>query len=918
MVRRKGVRRHLTRNRSIALVIAIVAFGIVGIQGTDLGFDIILGKFYEGTEFSVTIFDNIVPLQFAQNFALSCQLWSEAELVFIDGTTRDLGKSENTFSETAFLSVIDPVTGKEVTRIDGEIRMRCQSPVSIDVLQITSGTVQHVITVTKVGATTERLNFSPQSLSQVDLLTSSSAGALLKSFSFNADLINNAIGTNEQEYTVRPTLITTVEAEVTAVAEGTGGGIISSSKTVLVGLGSWSNLAFTIQNDDFDPNFSPVGQPILITEHKNSIRGGTGFNLDDPILDLVLQVDLPNYDQAFESLPEWKINAASPQTGLPTGGILGTDTIDVKIGNTEFGEIICFTVTNCANKDKTVGVLNQGVYITTAFSTDRQTEDIALFVITDDQSGTIPIPVPPTPRPDPCLDATGSSLEECEIAKGELLSCDEPTYVKITKSLLDQIRIVPGIIVVVQPGSDDINDFTTHICLAQETIDLFESMGGGQCTDPNFIFDLQSPTNPFGTNTCICGVTLDADGTCGGVTVGPALADSFLLYDIVYTGFFNPDTMTSSDFGTISQSPEVAFTDLSDLLLSFVAEPSTGKLYPLARIHLVPVIDVSNIPSIQGNPEEPIFTFTWTASITRAGEGEDAKTSIGELERCEPPGFGVRTEASLISPSTSCDIFDMNSVYIIVDGDRLGLTVEEDIEQGQFYQIARSDIRFGQIEDAISQKGVSLNDGDKIELKLVVEGSFLLNNRKTVGIVQPMEWIHELTWSSTLGPEPCEGLTGQALEDCLAPPPPPGCQVTNTCPKSDCRSDESITECWERNHPIKGNGVEECRSVLVGLEVTEVCGIGGTTPPIGGSTKTTTGTTKGTSILDCPEGSTTQECFNLLLRVLEQQAISLLGLSPQTITTLSNNAVLLIGAVLVILVIAVIGRQIIIRRRRRF
>jgi len=306
MVRRKGIRRHLTRNRSIALVIAVIAFGIVGIQGTDLTFDILQGKFYEGTEFSVTIFDNIVPLQFAQNFALSCQYWTESKLIFIDGSTRDLGKFENTFTESAFLQVLDPVTQKEVTRIDGEIRMRCQSPVNIDLLQITSGTVRHIITVQTADATTKVISFSPQSIPLgADLLASS--GALLKTFSFNSDLINDAITTNKEVYTVRTSLLSQLQAEVTAVASGT-----SSTKTIFVGLGSWNNLAFTIVNDDFDPNFSPVGKPIFITEHKNTISGrGTGFNLDDPSLDLVLQVDLPEYDSATESLPKcWfcKIN----------------------------------------------------------------------------------------------------------------------------------------------------------------------------------------------------------------------------------------------------------------------------------------------------------------------------------------------------------------------------------------------------------------------------------------------------------------------------------------------------------------------------------------------------------------------------------------------------------------------------------
>jgi len=303
MVRRKGVRRHLTRNRSIALVIAIIAFGIVGIQGTDLGFDIVQGKFYEGTEFSVTIFDNIVPLDFAQNFALSCQLWTEARLVFIDGTTRDLGKSENTFTQSAFipLSVIDPVSQNEVTRIDGEIRTRCQSPINLDSLRITSGTVQHFVTVEKitsngVGGVSKQLGFSPQTIpSGGNLLTTSENGVLLRTFTFDAKLINDALGINLEDFFVNPTLLTQVEMRVTAV---TGG--MTDTKRVIVGLGSWSGLTLKIQNENFDPNADVIGEPIIITEHQSVLTGGTGFLLTDRIQQLVIQAKLPGYDPALD------------------------------------------------------------------------------------------------------------------------------------------------------------------------------------------------------------------------------------------------------------------------------------------------------------------------------------------------------------------------------------------------------------------------------------------------------------------------------------------------------------------------------------------------------------------------------------------------------------------------------------------
>lgn len=915
MARRRGLRRHLTRNRSIALVIAIVAFGVVGISGADLGFDIAQGKFYEGTEFSVTIFDNIIPLQFAQNFALSCDMWTEARLVFTDGTTRDLGQSMNSFTESAFipLSVVDPVSQKTVRSIDGDIRARCQSPINLDVLRIDSGTVDHFVTVEKresggVGGVSKTLGFATQSLSSgANLQTTSSNGVLLKTFSFNADLINDALGINLEDYFVNPTLLTQVEMRVTAV---TGG--VSDTKRVIVGLGSWFDLVLKIQNENFDPNADVIGEPIIITQHENALRGGQGFKLDDLRQHLVLQAQLPNYDPSLDTIPQWKIQRADSNTGLAIGSNLGSGSIEQQLQLNEWGEVICLTDKECSQGQKRTGSnLVEGVYATTAFSTARQSEDVGFFVVlNDDQSATIPIPVDDPTLGDPCEGFTGSELEQCEIARALTLSCDGG-FQKVSKVFFDTVASTPGVIVQTQPGIP-INEFTVDVCLAQQTIDIFNGLGGGMCTDPNTIFD-------DATGTCVCGISLDADGNCtgDGGEIGVASANSWLLYEIVYGG--------ANDVGSIRTAPAIIFSVPEALsLLGGTSESTT--LFPLSRIHVTPVITTSEIPEAFGNPRSGIFTYTFSGEVTRSGDEADVgSTPVGILEECIPTNFfktvdgvQVRNDRQNISPSTSCKIFDMNTVSIVTTGDRLGLNVEKDVETTEFYQIARSDIRLEQIEAALEAKSIILNDGDKFKLKVEIAGDFLIGTLGTataplrLGVVTPMEWEHEFTFTPVGSDDPCEGKTGDALEVCLRP-------VTGVA--SNCLAGESNLDCWNRNHPPKPKtnaNDPDCRAVFIAGQLLTICDDDPTAvkkPGLTGDPEDPPAGNPGTTgIANCPEGSTATECADIILKILEQRLSNILGLGGSTITTLSNNAVLIIGAIIAILVVAVIGRALIKRR----
>jgi hypothetical protein len=902
MVRRRGIRGKLTRNRSIALVIAVFAFTIVVIAGTDIGVDLFRAGWFEGANFNVQVFDRIVPLQFASNFALSCTVWTESQLNFIDGSSRPLTSGNIQLDETNFnLSVIDLQTLKEVTTVTGDVLMRCSSPVSLTALVISGGTLDTIVDLTKTDDFKRGSFGKTKTLSRTNVL--SSQGIKIDSFSFSSSQFDGAIATSSQDYQVSVTLLNQLDVTLEAVA----GGVTSSARTVVL-FNSWSNgIGLRITGDGSGTPF-PIddNRVIILLEPRPS-----QINLDitsSPQIDTV--VNLPSY-QSFESKPKLEVYIPSTTTGLESGSILYQE------GPRGFGEVQSFAgqsfpPTSFLSNLPLSGI-QPNLYITVAKSDDRTGTDRAYFqVIGNGQTPTGPIPPSPDPTTDPCNALTGSELQQCEISRGMLLTCNEPTYTKIERSFFDIIASKPGVIIQLQPGSAEINEFTTHVCLAQQSIDIFNQLGGAECSAENFVFVDQ-------TQQCVCQFNGQPDTisqTCEVGDVGSESAQPILLYEIAYGG--------ASDIGSIRGLDPIAFS-IQQLSLAAVP-PNLNDFFGLARFHVVPVIDISTVSTAFGNPSAPVFLFTWKGELTRV---DSEPIDLGILEQCSPPNFFTtdstgnkvrQTNRDLISPSTDCKSFDMNTVNVVTDGTRLGLNVENDIREKQrLYQIARSDIRPDQIQNVLTEKGVTLNDGDKIKLMLEVEGSFLIGSGDIVraGAVTPMSWEQEFTWVDALSQTPCQGLSGIAKNKCL------GSVDSTDTSTNPCLANETELQCWERNHPVqKDTSGNDCRNVFIAGQIKKVCKGDPSAPSTFGNDPNTNkpnGNPGSSSIVDCPQGSTASECVNIVLEVLEKQLTSLLGLSPQTITTLSNNAVLIIGAVIVIIIFALIIRTVIRRRSgRRF
>lgn len=858
--KRKGIRGRLTRNRSIALGIVVIAFAVVVVGGADIGIDIFQAGGFDGVKFSVQVFDQIIPLELLGNFALQCDVWTESTMFFKDGSSRSLPSGTGTITQVAPLAVIDQATLKEMENVFGTIKLRCQSPYQIGSLISTGGEVVTYFDVVKAddGKTQRFTKVTP--LGRMNLLTQ---GTTIDTFTLSASDINNAIATNDQDYFVNFILLNQLTLELEAVADG-----MTSQAIAVVGFSSYggNGLLLHITGDG-------SGTPLVVSDNTVKIfrMSPSTFDLKiTPTPEVTTLVELPNF-QSFESGPQLDIHATSTVTGLETGPSLYH-----KSSGRSFGMISGFGVPpNTFLADQQLFGIQPGIYINVATSVDRTGVAKAYLQVLGENQGSVePIPTDPEPIDDPCSGISDPLNNlRCEETLGMLLTCDSPTYVKLSREDFNTIASTAGVIIQIQPGTS-VNDNTTQVCLAQESIDIFEALGGVSAPAP-------------------------VDGAPPPGTVNLA-AQALILYEVAYNG--------ESDVGSIR---DIETTDVVFALLELAGQPpSKEEFFSLARIHVNPVIDVTDIPATFGEIHSAVFTYKWTGAVTRLGTTESA--DIGILDECIPAGFGTTT--GNISPVTRCTIFDMSSVSVTTGGGNLGLEVEDDIQGGRFFQIARSSIQPSQINTALQNKMIPLNDGDLFDLTLEVAGTFKVGqgDLERIGAVAPMTWTHQFTWIDALAPEPCSGLSGLAKINCLGGSTDSG----GTC--------EGLTslECWLRNHPLlpKVNESDpDCRNQLVGNKVIVVC----EADPSPEKKSTLAGDPGSSSSGEpgvagiCPEGTSATVCTQLVLRILEERLAGLLGVTGPALTTISNNALLIIASIIAIIVIALVVRAVI-RRRRKF
>jgi len=292
---RRRLRKKFTRNRSIALGIAVIAFAVVFLGGADIVSTLFQDGWYQGANFSVQIFDFVVPLDFASNFALSCTVWTESQMNFLDGSSRPLTSGNIVLSESNFnLAVIDVQTLKEVNNISGEVNMRCSSPVQVSSITISSGQLITQVDLTKTDDFKTAVLSGTQNIPRTNVLVGSQ-GARLDTFTISASQISDAISTNSQDYQVSMLLLNQLDVTLEAVASG-----VTSSARAFVLFNSWTNgIGVRVTGDG-------SGTPLPVDDNRVLIFSSNPSTLDlEPDgrnLHLTTLINLPQY-QSFEAEP---------------------------------------------------------------------------------------------------------------------------------------------------------------------------------------------------------------------------------------------------------------------------------------------------------------------------------------------------------------------------------------------------------------------------------------------------------------------------------------------------------------------------------------------------------------------------------------------------------------------------------------
>ncbi len=976
LARRKGIRGKFTRNRSIALFVAVFAFAVVGLGVVDIGVDIFGGGgFIEGTNFSVEILGNIIPLELVPHLGINCSLWTEGDIVSTDGTRRSIGFDTTVFNPQFSLDVFDPTTNKQLREVDADIKLRCDSPLGLnqDEFVLIGGTISHGWSVenretgqyTNIGGVFTK-SVSP---SNIILQTPTGSGVRISGGSIQAAAIDSQSISSEPEYLVELTMNIVGNFIFEQRLGGSAGSQTLTKTVALVSqIGSNAGEFLRVQNEFIDPE--PSGSNIVdITE---TLTIPQPIFKSDPSPQVRICVDAPLYDSTKETRP--RIDLYRP---VSDGSTSQTKFIDnAGTFGSSGGQRFCTTI------DLATSQMFVGNYRVEAEMASRTGTDTSIFTVYEDsQDPMTPIPISPCEglsgaaliqcaneqaqiTPDPCEGLTGPTLDQC-LGIAEQFSGCSTGFKEVTN---DSFLVIVAEIgtrgtVIIQSGSSTSDD---PICLAEETIALAASLAGGGAPSTDICEGLTQEQcevkligEPPTTTTTTTGITCTGgtvavgsscvqscagltDAQCSTVIAGCATSTSntvpecdailkatqsttvtvvgsvseevkgLILYQIVYDG--------DDEIGNVSdlETSKVRF-NFDPLELAGV--PSGKEFYEFARLIVNPVIDITNVAElIQTSNSNPQFTYTWSVAVTRA----DGSGGTGnQIEKC----------------INNCSILDMKTLGFKVEGDQIQ-SIESEFRDNTFYHIAQSDIQPNElmagIETALGIKqsgstpaeslGKFLKSGDVVKITLDVEGSFeptitdptTLSTQKVRASISPMQWSHTFTWIPDFGAdsEPCSGLSGQAQIDCEG----------NPVAKSEQCKDLTPEQC---NQELPAKDADGCVIKLIGTSSDNQQRIklcygadeeeeeAQSTSSFGSKSDASDTEGKGSIVSFCPAGSSVTECGKIALKILEEKVTGFLGITSSDIQNLSDNALLYVGAVIGFLIVVIILRALFIRWRLR-
>jgi len=975
MARHRGIiRRNLTRNRSIALGIAIFAFLIVGFGIVDIGVNLFQGgAFVEGTQFSVQIIDNIIPLELLDNYAVQCSLWTEGEIVATDGSRRPIGfDTFGPFRPQFTIDVFDPTTSKELDRVIADIKLRCDSTTysSADQFVLKGGNINYIWSVENrgtgqldnIGRPTS-VSLSPSS----NVLQPPSGGGIkLAGTTILASTIDSATVSSVPEYLVELRLIISgnlifeqrIDPNVQDFDQQTKSFSLTSQ------IGSQVGEFLRVSNEIVDPP-PPTSNIVDITLTDTIPRPLFKSDLSPEVR---ICVNVPLYDSTKETRP--RVDLFRPSSD-------GSGTLTKFISNSVLqgvssGETFCTTI------DLSSSQLFVGNYKVVANMATRTGTDSSVFtVFADDQEMII---IEPSPCKDltgaallgcaaenvvdPCEGLTGATLDQCRGIEEQFNSCSDG-FEEVSRETFLLIQAGIGTIpVIIQSGFKTTDD---PICLAKETLGVFSALATAGSTTTDICANLSdeecealltggtitTPTTTTGItcstgnvaigNTCVKSCKDLTDAECSteiarcSVTTGLSIPECSTILKATQTGTETATIITSLDeIAKLSTSvilyqiaydganergsiisPTQSSISFTNSLLELAGIPTgKGALWELKRILVVPAIDITDtVPFIEVRDSNPQFKYTWTAEVLKLD--------------------GTKRQATIEVCNNSCRIFTMPLIALQVQSNTIGVQTEDNTEK-TYYQIARSDIQPDEIRKGLESAfalgtgtlDTFLGEGDQVTLKVKVEGGFkpaitFGGVTQTVqAVISPMEWSHTFTWIPQFGAdqEPCAALSGQPQLDCLG----------NPVAKSDACKDLTANECNKELPATDENG---CAVTLVGTssenqeKLTLCYGLMNDetikTSTFGGTDDKSdvTGDNKDSTLGICADGTSASVCLELKVKEFQESLSGILGtigLTSSNIAFIENNATTIVIAIIALIILGVIGRAAYRRRRRRF
>lgn len=403
---RKGIFRRNTLVLAIVALSGIILFGLVANESA---------MFFTG--FEAVPFTVPIPLSIAENRSIECRIWTQGNIVDVDGGKTDIGFDTQTFTPQFQLDVLNIRTEKEISEIDTEIRIRCDpfgNAVTNDNYVLTGGTVEYFWTAKDqddtVRIVTQKItqNISPSSLVLQD---PNGPGVTIAKPKVTGKAIDQALTSTNEVYFTSAALVITAMPQFHFTLKSGSTVVLEQDEFATVNLHSGVG-TIKIFNEQLDlpvPTSNVVKLKSISFESSNDeviVLDNTMTNID-----IDVRIELPNCNNGLCGSP--RIDLFRPSTSGDFFIHQGNIPITAKKLIDENTQTYEFFDTNISLPDEP----KAGTWAIKAYHTARTGEDTKTFFVADKKSQSDPEKTGRSddkPKTNPCDQLTGQAKEDCE------------------------------------------------------------------------------------------------------------------------------------------------------------------------------------------------------------------------------------------------------------------------------------------------------------------------------------------------------------------------------------------------------------------------------------------------------------------------------------------------------------------------